>query len=304
MRNTYFSGLIVGILGSVFWGLAAIFFKQMENFLPLEIVAHRVFWTVILLAIFGLATARYSRLKACFTNWREFWSITLSAGLMALNWFAFIYSVATNQIVEAGLGYFIYPLMVVAVGVVFLREQLSRWEWVAVILAAIGVAIETYENGSLPMIAMTVSISFTGYTLLGKTRSTGPVVGVWAECIVLAPLALAYLCFLFLTGEGQFILGGGIDTSLAIFAGFVTAVPLILYITSSRTIGMATAGLIFYITPVLHVLVGTIIYGEPFTFLDGWAFGIIWIALTILTISQFRHSKTAGISSKSLSHHH
>jgi chloramphenicol-sensitive protein RarD len=291
MRNIYFSGLIIGILGSFFWGITAIFFKQMDNFMPLEIISHRVLWTVIALAVFGLVTARYSRLKAAFTDWRELRSITLSAVLVGLNWFSFIYAVASNQIVEAGLGYFIYPLMVVAVGVVFLGERLSRWEWIAVILAAIGVVIKTYENGSLPIIAMTVSISFTIYTLLGKTRNTGPVVGIWAECIVLAPLALAYLGFIFLTGEGRFILGGGMDTSLAILTGPVTAIPLILYITSSRAIGMATAGLLFYITPVMHLLVGTIIYHEPFTLFDGLAFGTIWVALIILTTSQFKYSK-------------
>jgi chloramphenicol-sensitive protein RarD len=291
MRNIYFSGLIIGAFGSFFWGITAIFFKQMDNFMPLEIISHRVLWTVIALAVFGLATARYSRLKATLTDWCELRSITLSAVLVGLNWFSFIFAVATNQIVEAGLGYFIYPLMVVAVGVVFLGERLSKWEWIAVILAAIGVVIKTYENGSLPIIAMTVSISFTIYTLLGKTRNTGPVVGIWAECVVLAPLALAYLGFLFLTGEGRFILGGGMDTSLAVFTGPVTAIPLILYITSSRAIGMATAGLLFYITPVMHLLVGTIIYNEPFTLFDTLAFGTIWGALIILTISQFRNTE-------------
>ena len=294
MQNTYFSGLIIGIFASSFWGITAIFFKQMDAFLPLEIAAHRVTWTVACLAVFGYFTARYSRLFEALKSWRELRLIMLSAMLMGLNWFTFIYAILSNQIVEAGLGYFIYPLMVVAVGVIFLGERLSPWEWGAVGLAALGVMVKTYENGGVPIIALTVSTSFTLYTLLGKTRSTGPVVGIWAECIVLAPLALGYLGLLYFMGEGRFMFGGVMDTSLAIATGPITAVPLILYITASRAIGMATAGLLFYITPILHVMVGALVYNEPFTYLDAAAFALLWAGLAILTVTQIKAAKTKG----------
>lgn len=291
MPNQYITGWIVGIFASVFWGFTAIFFKQMDAFLPLEIAAHRVLWTVITLAIFGYFTARYTRLKDVLTNWRELRLIIISASLMGLNWFTFIYAIATNQIVEAGLGYFIYPLMVVAVGVFFLGEKLGRWEWIAVLLAALGVIVKTYANDGIPVIALVVASSFTVYTLLGKTRISGPVVGIWAECIVLAPVVLAYLGYLGMTGQGQFITGGSTDTLLAMMTGPITALPLILYIASSRAIGMAMAGLMFYITPILHVMVGAVIYREPFGLLDATAFGTIWISLGILTASQFMASR-------------
>ena len=293
MPNTYITGWIVGIFASVFWGFTAIFFKQMHEFLPLEIAAHRVFWTVITLAIFGYFTARYSRLLDALKDWREVRLIIVSAFMMGLNWFTFIYAIATNQIVEAGLGYFIYPLMVVAVGVLFLGEKLGRWEWVAVILAALGVIIKTYANAGVPVIALVVAISFTIYTLLGKTRTCGPVIGIWAECIVLAPIVLGYLGYLYLMGQGAFILGGAGNTILAMMTGPITALPLILYIASSRAIGMAMAGLMFYITPVLHVLVGAVIYQEPFGVLDAAAFGIIWLGLGLLTATQFMKAKSS-----------
>ena len=287
MQNNVVRGWIVGIFASVFWGFTAIFFKQMDAFLPLEIASHRVLWTVVTLAIFGYFTARYARLKDALTNWRELRLMIISALMMGMNWFCFIYAIDSNQIVEAGLGYFIYPLMVVTVGVLFLGEKLGRWEWIAVLLAGIGVIVKTYANDGVPFIALIVAATFTLYTLLGKTRSSGPVVGIWAECIVLLPIVFAYLGYLHFTGEGQFIHGGGSDTLLAVATGPITALPLILYIASSRAIGMAMAGLLFYITPVLHVAVGALIYKEPFGLLDAVAFGVIWIGLTILTISQF-----------------
>ena len=293
-KNTYISGMIVGILASAFWGVSAIFFKQMDAFLPLEIASHRVAWTVVCLTIFGCLTARQARLKHALSNWRELSLIMLSAALMGLNWFTFIYAVLSNQIVEAGLGYFIYPLMVVAVGVVFLGEKLGPWEWIVVGLAAIGVALKSFENGGIPVIALTVSATFTLYTLLGKTRNASPVVGIWAECIVLAPLAVGYLILLYMLGEGRFLLGGAVDTGLAIATGPVTALPFILYITSSRTIGMATAGLLFYITPILHVVVGAVIYKEPFTYFDAAAFAVLWAGLAILTVTKITSDKTKG----------
>lgn len=277
-----YRGFIIGIIASVAWGITPIFFKLMDEFGTMEVVAHRVVWTVICMMVFVYFTQRMMRLRLALTTPKEMISITLGGLLVATNWVTYIYAVATNQIVEASLGYFIYPMMVVAVGVFGLGEKLSRKEWIAVSLAFLGVLLKTYENGGAPIIALIVSTSFTVYTLLGKTRQTGPVVGLLAESIVLMPVALIYLTFLMANGTGQFIAGGVSNTMLAVVTGVITAVPLAMYIASSRSIGMAIAGLLFYIAPSLQLIIGVAVYNEPFSSTEAVAFGLIWLGLIIL----------------------
>ena len=282
-----YSGFIIGVIASMIWGITPIFFKLMEDFSPQEVVAHRIIWTVAAMMVFAYFSARLPRLIHALKTWREMRSIILSGILMATNWLTFIYSVANDRIVDASLGYYIYPLMVVAVGVFGLGEKLHRLEWLAVSLAFLGVMFKTYENGGAPVIALVVSVTFVGYTLLNKTRETGPVVGLLAEAIILSPIALVFLVFLMMTGEGQFIQGGGINTGLAIATGIVTAVPLALFIASSRAIGIAVSGLLFYLAPTLHLICGVLIYQEPFNRLDAFAFGLIWLALAVLAYKNF-----------------
>ena len=290
-----YSGFLIGVIASTIWGFTPIFFKLMEDFSPQEVVAHRIIWTVMAMMIFAYFTARLPRLLGALTNGRELRSIIISGCLMALNWFTFIYAVTNDQIVDASLGYYIYPLMVVAVGVFGLGEKLHRLEWLAVILAFLGVMLKTYENGGAPVIALVVSTSFVAYTLLNKTRETGPVVGLLAEAMVLSPLALVFLGLLMSTGEGQFIQGGGINTALAIATGVVTALPLAMFIASSRAIGIAVSGLLFYLAPTFHLICGVVIYQEPFSQLDAFAFGLIWLALAVLGYKNFsRKNKPAA----------
>ena len=282
-----YSGFIIGVIASMIWGFTPIFFKLMEDFSPQEVVAHRIIWTVAAMLVFAYFTARLPRLVYALKTWREMRSIIFSGILMATNWLTFIYAVANDKIVDASLGYYIYPLMVVAVGVFGLGEKLHRLEWLAVGLAFLGVLLKTYENGGAPVIALVVSTSFVAYTLLNKTRETGPVVGLLAEAIVLSPIALVFLGFLMMTGDGQFIQGGGLNTGLAIATGVVTAVPLAMFIASSRAIGIAVSGLLFYLAPTFHLICGVVIYQEPFSRLDGFAFGLIWMALAVLAYKNF-----------------
>ena len=287
-----YSGFIIGVIASTIWGFTPIFFKMMDDFSPQEVVAHRIVWTVVAMMVFAYFTARLPRLIYALKTKRELGSIIISGSVMALNWFTFIYAVANDKIVDASLGYYIYPLMVVAVGVLGLGEKLHRLEWLAVSLAFFGVLLKTYENGGAPVIALVVSISFVLYTLLNKTRETGPVVGLLAEAMVLSPLALIFLGLLMTSGEGQFIQGGVINSGLAIATGVVTAVPLAMFIASSRAIGIAVSGLLFYLAPTFHLICGVLIYREPFSTLDGFAFGLIWLALAVLAYKNFSRKQT------------
>ncbi len=275
-------GFALGISASLLWGLSPIFFKLMGDFMPIEIVTHRIIWTVLAMSAFAYWTGKMVTLRMALTNWHEIKMLAIGSALMTINWFVFIYAIETNNIIDASLGYYIYPLMVAAVGVFGLGEKLTRRQKIAVALAAIGVAVKSIDDGGIPTIALIVAVTFTLYTMVGKIRKTEAAAGLLAESIIAMPFALGFLIYLFAAGNGQFITGGSVNTSLAIATGLVTALPLAMYMASSRAIGMAVTGLLFYITPTLHLLVGVIIYGEPFSQIDGLAFGFIWLALGFL----------------------
>lgn len=286
MNRSLYQGLFLGLMASVLWGLNPIFFKQMDAFTALEVVAHRTIWTMLVMLVFVYFMGLLGALRRAFSTPKKLLSIAASGVLISCNWLTFVYAIETDQIVEASLGYYIYPMMVVAVGVFGLGERLTFKEWLAVMLAFIGVMLKTYEGGGLPLIALIVSVSFTLYTLLGKTREDGPIVGLLAEATVIAPVALIFLGVLAVQGSGQFIAGGGVNTGLAIATGVVTALPLVMYIASSRSVGMAIAGLMFYLVPSLQLLIGVGLYGEPFAYLDAVAFGFIWVSLGVLALPR------------------
>ena len=282
-----YSGLLVGVVASTIWGTTPIFFKMMDTFTPIEVVAHRIIWTMAVMMGLAVITTRMPRLWTALTTWRELRSILISSVLMAVNWFTFIYAVSNDLIVEASLGYYIYPLMVVAIGVFGLGEKLHRLEWIAVALAFFGVVLKAYESGGAPVISLVVSTTFVAYTLFNKTRETGPIVGLLAEAIVLTPMAMIFVGYLMSQGQSQFVQAGISPTLLAITTGVVTALPLAMYIASSRAIGIAVAGLLFYLAPSLHLVIGVLIYQEPFSLNDGFAFGLIWLALAVLAFKNF-----------------
>ncbi len=281
-----YQGFIIGVTASAFWGLTPIFFKAMSHFDPLETMLHRIVWSAVVMFIYIAFTGRLERMKIALTSWRESLSAFIGGGCIFINWYLFIYAVNTNQIIEASLGYYMYPMMVVALGVFYLKENLSKLEWASVAAAATGLVVKTISSGGVPLIGVTVAITFTIYTLLGKTRQTGPVVGLFVEVIYYTPIAAIILWYMAANGSAVFVSGVTSDIGLALATGLVTVIPLILYIASGRQIGMAIAGLLFYLAPTLHLTVGVLIYNEPFGQLDLLAFGFLWLAVGLLAIPK------------------
>ncbi|XDZ66130.1 EamA family transporter RarD [Alphaproteobacteria bacterium LSUCC0684] len=288
-----YQGFVIGVLASVFWGLTPVFFKAMSHFDPLETMLQRIFWSAVVMFIYIVLTGRYQRMKAALKSRRESLSAVIGGGCIFINWYIFIYAVNTGQIIEASLGYYIYPMMVVALGVFYLKESLSRLEWASVAAAATGLLVKTIGSGGVPLIGVTVAITFTIYTLLGKTRQTGPVVGLFVEVIYYMPIAAAILWVMAASGEAVFTSGKPADIGLALATGLVTVIPLILYIASGRQIGMAIAGLLFYLAPSLHLTLGVLIYDEPFGQLDLLAFGFLWLAVVLLAVPKIWRLRAA-----------
>ncbi len=228
---------------------------------------------------------------------RELWAVArtprirrrllVSAGLVAINWFVFFYAIIVDRVLDVSLGYFINPLVSVALGRVFLGETLRRLQWVAVIAAAGGIAVVAVAAGGLPWISLTLALSFGAYGLLRKTVDVPPLAGSTFETLLLLPLAFGFLMWL---GDDGYILGGGVSlTDLIILgAGPATAIPLLLFVNAARRLRLTTLGFLQYLAPSLHFVLAAAVFGEPTPAPRLAAFGLVWAALGLFSYDAWR----------------
>jgi chloramphenicol-sensitive protein RarD len=216
----------------------------------------------------------------------------MSASLVACNWFVFIYAVATDQVLEASLGYFINPLVNVLLGMVFLRERLRPWQGVAVLLAAAGTLVLTVSYGRVPWIALVLAFSFGVYGLVRKTVRIESLNGLFVETTLLSPVALGYLLLVGLQGQGRFLAGDAGTSGLLVLAGAITALPLVWFTSGARRLTYTTVGLLQYLAPTLQFLLAVAVYGEPFTMVHLLTFTLIWAGLSIFMLDVFAHQRS------------
>lgn len=264
------------------WGLVApVYFKLLGNVGAVEIVAHRVVWTVLLVGALVLAMRGPAGIVRAVGSWRRLGVFALTTALISANWTIFIWAITHNRMVESSLGYYINPLVNVLLGVVFLQERLSRRQLGAVLIAGAGVGSLVASYGSVPWVALSLALTFGFYALVRKKAGIDPMVGLLVETGLLVPLALGYLLWLNGTGAGTFGAHGlGTDLMLAL-AGPVTAVPLVLFMIGAARLKLSTIGLLQYIGPTGQLLLGVLVYGETFTSAHTVAFGCIWVALVL-----------------------
>jgi chloramphenicol-sensitive protein RarD len=229
--------------------------------------------------------------QAVFLDARLVAALTLSATLIAVNWGVFIWAVADGRVLESSLGYFINPLVNVLLGVVVLGERLRRVQWLAVLLAALGVLHQLIALGTMPWVALTLALSFGGYGLVRKTASVDAITGLFVEALLLAPVALLYLVHAGLAGEGAFGRHGPAFDLLLVFAGPLTALPLILFVAGARRIRLTTVGLLQYIAPTGHFLLAVLVYGEAFSRQSFITFALIWTALVVYTLDAVQATR-------------
>lgn len=285
-------GVAYGIAAYGMWGLVPIYFKAVMAVPALEVLAHRVVWSVLMLVPLVVIQGKLPEGLRALRDRKTLAVLVLTTVLIATNWFLFIWAVATDRILEASLGYFINPLVNVVLGVLFLGERLSRPAAIAVVLAGIGVAIQVVMIGSLPWIALTLALSFGFYGLLRKTADVGSVVGLTIETSLLMPVALIYLVWAKKTG-GLYLGTGDLGRdALLVLAGVVTALPLLCFTSAARRLPLATLGFLQYLAPSGHFLLAVLIYGEPLSAAHLVTFGCIWIALVIFTADQVRKART------------
>ena len=284
---------ILAMIGScIIWGLSSLIYKQLPNVPAIEILAHRTLWSFVFFVILLGVQGRLYEVRGSFSDRRSTCLTVLAALMILANWFLFIWSIETERAIQASLGYYIYPLVSVVLGWLFFGERLGCLQWTAITLVAVAVSALTYGLGGAPWVSLTLAGTFAIYGLLKKQLSVGPVVSVTSEVTLVVPFAVIFLLLTWHNGEATF----GQDlvtTGLLIFAGPLTAVPLILFSFAARRASMASIGLVGYLNPTLQFLCAVVVFAEPFSSWHIVAFAIIWTALALYSIAVWSQEKAS-----------
>jgi chloramphenicol-sensitive protein RarD len=282
------AGLLAGIGAYGTWGLIPGYFKAVAAAPPLELLAHRVVWALILLLVLLKQQGRLGELREALRPGRTLVMLSASTVLIAINWLVYIWAVVGGRVLEGSLGYFINPLVNVVLGVLVLKEKLEPPVVWAVAMAGLGVAWLTLSIGHPPWVSLTLAFSFGSYGLLRKLAPVGAVVGLAVETLLLFPFALGFLVWARESGRLTFLAGDlGLD-ALLVLAGPLTAIPLLLFTAAARRLPLSTLGFIQYLSPTLQFLLAVFLWGEPLGPERVVAFACIWSGLLIFAVHSFR----------------
>ena len=283
-------GTLSGFFAFLLWGLLPFYWKWLGSVTAFELLAHRIVWSAIMLVVLVPLIQR-DELKAALRD-RAALLIAGGAGvLVGANWFVYMWAVGAERLVEASLGYYINPLVSVVLGVLVLRERLTRLQLVAVGLATVGVLVLTVSYGRLPWISLALASSFGLYGLVKKTGRLNSLVSLLVELVVLFPIAAVFLTIRHADGAGSFAAGNPGVSWLLAGAGVATIAPLLLFGAAARRIPLSRVGLLQYVAPTLMLVIGTLFYGEPFTAVHAVSFAFIWSALGVYSVTLVRRSK-------------
>jgi chloramphenicol-sensitive protein RarD len=266
----------------LFWGVFPLYVRALARLRPLEILVHRMLWSAVFLLVVLAVTRRWQWLRALRAP-RVWLVFAASAFVLSCNWFGFLWAVDRGRVVDASLGYFINPFVSVLLGMVLLRERLRVGQMTALIPAALGVLWLAAQTGHVPWIGLILATSFGLYGFLRKVAPLGALEGLTLETLILSPVALSLFVFWAATGHNGFVASGAPFRALVMCAGPVTAVPLLLFAAGARRIPLSLAGVLQYVGPSLQLLVGTLIFHEPFGIVRLVGFGLVWMALALYT---------------------
>lgn len=276
------TGIINATLAFLCWGLFPLYFHALKDVPPSQILAHRVLWSLLFLAIVLTVRRQWKWLPAVLRQPRVIGSFVASAFLLSANWLVYIWAVNNGHVIEASLGYFINPLVNIMFGYLLLKERLRMGQWAAIAIAALGVAWLTWQAGTVPWIALILASTFGAYGLMRKTAALGALEGLSFETMILFPLALGYVVWLSLHGDNTFINSGSDGTRwLLVAAGPITALPLLLFASGARKIPLSVLGLLQYISPTIQFLLGVWLFHEAFSAERAVGFLLIWSALAL-----------------------
>jgi len=277
--------MLYASLAFLCWGLFPLYFHAIAEVAPLEILAHRMVWSLLFLGVVLTVRRQWRWLAELKGQPKVVGSFVASAFLLSANWFIYIWAVNNGHVVDASLGYFITPLVNVMLGFALLHERLRRLQWLAIAMAAGGVAWLAWQGGEMPWIALLLAATFGGYGLLRKTAALGALEGLSFETMILFPLALVYMLWLVWHGQSNFInTDAGSTRALLLASGPITAIPLLLFAAGARRLPLAVLGLLQYIAPTGQLLIGVWVFHEDFTPQRLLGFMIIWTALALYAL--------------------
>jgi chloramphenicol-sensitive protein RarD len=289
-------GTLYGASAYLLWGLFPIYWPLLEPSTALEVLAHRVVWSLVVVVVLLGITRRLAYVQAAIKDRRRLAQIAVAAVVVAVNWGTYIYGVTNDRVLETSLGYFVNPIVTVLLGVLVLGERLRPAQWTALGLAFLAVVVLTVENGSPPWIALILAFSFGTYGLLKKTAGVGAVEGLAIETGVLLPVAAAYVAFLGVTGAGTFGSEGPAHAAPLAGAGIVTAVPLLLFGAAASRVPLTTLGMLQYFAPTVQFLLGVTLFDEPLPPVKLLGFVLVWAALVLFTSDVVRHHRRQRIA--------
>ena len=295
-------GLLSALGAFVVWGWSPMYFKWLSHVSPIEVIAHRIVWSSVLVLFMVVMTRKLSQFLAIYSDPRKLLVFVMTTLLIGGNWLTFVWAIANDRILEGSLGYYINPLVNILLGMIFLGERLNKWQTLSILLAIAAVTIMTVQMGFLPWISLVLAFSFGFYALLRKKVAVDSSVGLVVETTLLFPFALGFLLYLTFTpdssaatsaGGNGFLFDAG-SLLLLIGTGIVTATPLILFATAARYLKFTTIGVLQYLSPTMHVCIAVFIYNEPFDQSRLLAFALIWLGLIIYSIDGYRGRRRAA----------
>ncbi len=288
-------GYLAAIAAYVWWGLFPIYFKWLEAVDALEILAHRVFWCIPTVLIMMTLLNRPVLVLTIWKNAKLRWYLLLCAGLISVNWFIFAWAVIHDQILATSLGYFINPIFSILLGVLFLHEKMNRLQWMAVLLALLGVLNQVWAVGEVPWMSLTLAITFGLYGFIRKQMDVGAMNGLLIETLFLLPLAVGYWIVLTVYSQMSFGQINRVTDGLLIMTGLATALPLILFAYGARRIPLYAIGFLQFIAPSMTFILAVFVYQEAFNLKQGITFGLIWLGMLLYLLNHL------GINQKKIS---
>jgi chloramphenicol-sensitive protein RarD len=281
------AGFFYALSAYLLWGFLPLYMKLLADVSAIEVLAHRVLWSLPVASAILWWIGRTNDIMPTLRDPKKLGILLVTATIISMNWGIYVWAISVERTLETAMGYYINPLITVAMGAVFLGDTFKPAQVAALAIATLAVVLLTVQGGIFPWISLVLAFSFALYGFLRKTVDVGPTQGFLVEVILLTPFALAYLVWLIASGRAEFLSNVPI-TALLLGCGPVTAVPLILYAFGAKGLRLSTIGLMQYIAPSMIFIIGLFVFMEPFGFWQGVAFVMIWIALAIYTWSAFR----------------
>ncbi|HEX9024339.1 MAG TPA: EamA family transporter RarD [Geobacteraceae bacterium] len=281
-------GVAYALAAYLLWGFFPLYFKWVAHVPPLQVLAHRIAWSLVTLLFFQAAKRDWGKVRRAVAEPRTLVVLFITTILISTNWFVFIVAVGHGEVLQSSFGYFINPLISVLLGFIFLHERLRRLQIASIALACAGIVFISLHLGSVPWISLILGVTFALYGLLRKIVPADALTGLSVETLLLFPAAAGYLVYLGVTGKGAFPSVMAWDNILLPLAGVITAIPLLWFAAAARTLSLATIGFMQYITPTMHFLLAVLAFGEPFTRFHLAGFACIWAGLLLYSFDTAR----------------